>query len=80
MTLSDADTWPAVAPHNGVRDRTTHCQSTRAGVLGPIWRRWMFIAVNSLGACEAQLGIVPCERLVTQVMEQPPYEGAERIF
>ena len=33
-----------------------------------------------MGRCEANTGIEPFGRLVTQVMEQKPYHSAERVF
>ena len=32
------------------------------------------------GRCEAATGIAPFERLVDQVMSQPPYDTAHRVF
>jgi hypothetical protein len=32
------------------------------------------------GRCEATTGIAPFERLVDQVMSQPPYDTARRVF
>jgi hypothetical protein len=34
----------------------------------------------SIGGCEATTGIEPFERLVDQVMAQPPYDTARRVF
>ena len=36
--------------------------------------------VKVFGRCEATTGITPFERLVTQVMTQPPYATANRVF
>lgn len=33
-----------------------------------------------MGRCEASTGIEPFGRLVTQVMEQEPYQSAQRVF
>jgi hypothetical protein len=47
---------------------------------------WAYIAVLDVhrvklfGRCEHKSGIVPFDRLVTQVMEQPPYNEARRVF
>ncbi|WP_353506293.1 transposase [Variovorax brevis] len=35
---------------------------------------------KAFGRCEAATGIAPFERLVDQVMSQPPYDTARRIF
>jgi len=47
---------------------------------------WAYLAALDVhrgklfGRCEAQTGIVPFDRLVAQVMQQPPYQGARRVF
>lgn len=47
---------------------------------------WAYIAALDVrraklfGRCERKTGIVPFDRLVTQVMTQPPYSKARRVF
>jgi hypothetical protein len=47
---------------------------------------WAYIAAMDVhraklfGRCEEKTGIVPFERLVAQVMTQPPYNEARRVF
>ena len=47
---------------------------------------WAYLAaldvhrVKLFGRCERSTGIAPFERLVAQVMSQPPYRGARRVF
>lgn len=47
---------------------------------------WAYLAALDVhrakvfGRCEATTGIVPFERLVDQVMSQPPYNSARRVF
>ena len=47
---------------------------------------WAYLAAMDVhrakvfGRCEATTGIVPFERLVDQVMSQPPYSTARRVF
>jgi hypothetical protein len=47
---------------------------------------WAYLAALDVhraqlfGRCEATTGIAPFERLVTQVMTQPPYRDARRVF
>jgi hypothetical protein len=47
---------------------------------------WAYLAALDVhrakvfGRCEPTTGIVPFERLVTQVMAQPPYRDARRVF
>ena len=47
---------------------------------------WAYLAALDVhraklfGRCEAKTGIAPFERLVTQVMKQPPYHEARRVF
>ena len=47
---------------------------------------WAYLAALDVhrakifGRCEATTGIAPFERLVEQVMRQPPYKDARRVF
>ena len=41
---------------------------------------WDVHRAKVFGRCEAQSGIAPFDRLVEQVMEQPPYKSARRVF
>jgi hypothetical protein len=47
---------------------------------------WAYLAaldvhrVKLFGCCEPKTGIVPFDRLVEQVMTQPPYSDAQRVF
>lgn len=41
---------------------------------------WDVHHAKLFGCCEAQNGIAPFDRLVTQVMSQEPYRSAQRVF
>lgn len=41
---------------------------------------WDVHRAKIFGRCEPQSGIVPCDRLVQQVMAQSPYREARRVF
>src|SRR5262249_55236345 len=47
---------------------------------------WAYLAAMDVhrmkffGRCERTTGIVPFDALITQVMEQPPYKNAKRVF
>ena len=69
---------PTVPPCPGQPARVEH-EYTRGGA-------WAYLAALDVhraklfGRCEKKTGIVPFERLVTQVMTQPPYRDARRVF
>ena len=69
---------PTVPPSPGRSARVEH-EYTRGGA-------WAYLAALDVhharvfGRCEAATGIVPFERLVAQVMTQPPYRDAHRVF
>ena len=48
--------------------------------------KWAYLAAwdvqtaKLFGRCEPKTGIAPCSRLVDQVMRQPPYRDARRVF
>ena len=69
---------PTVPPGPGRAARVEH-EYTRGGA-------WAYLAALDVhraqlfGRCEATTGIAPFERLVTQVMTQPPYRDARRVF
>ena len=69
---------PTVPPRPGQVARVEH-EYTRGGA-------WAYLAALDVhraqlfGRCEATTGIAPFERLVTQVMTQPPYRDARRVF
>jgi hypothetical protein len=51
----------------------------RAGALAYL-AAWDVRRAKIFGRCEATTGIVPFGRLVRQVMSQPPYRKAQRVF
>ena len=65
-------------PRPGKPMRVEH-EYTRGGA-------WAYLAALDVhrakvfGRCEATTGIAPFERLVDQVMRQPPYDAARRVF
>lgn len=67
--------WP---PRPGQPARVEH-EYTRGGA-------WAYLAAMDVhrakffGRCEQSTGIEPFNRLVTQVMTQPPYRDAQRVF
>ena len=63
--------------------RRGHARRARvrsAAAPGPTWPRWTCIAPRCSAAASATTGIAPFERLVDQVMSQPPYNEARRVF
>jgi hypothetical protein len=69
---------PTVPPRPGQVARVEH-EYTRGGA-------WAYLAALDVhrarlfGRCEAKTGSAPFGRLVTQVMSQPPYRDASRVF
>ncbi len=69
---------PTVPPRPGQAARVEH-EYTRGGA-------WAYLAALDVhraklfGRCEVKTGHAPFERLVTQVMTQPPYRDARRVF
>lgn len=67
-----------LAPKPGAAMRVEH-EYERCGA-------WAYLAALDVhrarlfGRCEEKTGIVPFDRLVTQVMTQPPYSEARRVF
>ena len=56
------------------------CETT-TGHLGPVSYTHLDVYKRQVfGRCEATTGIAPFERLVDQVMSQPPYDTARRVF
>ena len=71
-------THPSTPPGPGRVARVEH-EYTRGGA-------WAYLAALDVhraklfGRCEATTGIAPFDRLVAQVMSQPPYRDARRVF
>jgi DDE superfamily endonuclease len=69
---------PSLPTEPGTPMRVEH-EYTRGGA-------WAYLAALDVhrakvfGRCEATTGIAPFERLVDQVMSQPPYDTARRVF
>lgn len=69
---------PSTPPAPGRAMRVEH-EYTRGGA-------WAYLAALDVhrakvfGRCEASTGIAPFHRLLTQVMSQPPYRDARRVF
>ncbi|MGH7929804.1 MAG: IS630 family transposase [Candidatus Binatia bacterium] len=69
---------PSLPPRSGQPTRVEH-EYTRGGA-------WAYLAAMDVhrakffGRCEQSSGIEPFNRLVTQVMTQPPYRAARRVF
>ena len=69
---------PTLPPKSGQPMRVEH-EYRRCGA-------WAYIAALDVhrakiyGRCERKTGIVPFDRLVAQVMSQPPYSEARRVF
>lgn len=69
---------PSLPPRAGQAMRVEH-EYNRAGA-------WAYLAALDVhrarlfGRCEATTGIAPFDRLVAQVMNQPPYRNARRVF
>ncbi len=71
-------TYPSLPTQPGEPMRVEH-EYGRGGA-------WAYLAALDVhrakvfGRCEATTGIAPFERLVEQVMSQPPYSDASRVF
>lgn len=69
---------PSLPPRAGLMARVEH-EYQRCGA-------WAYLAALDVhqarvfGRCEARSGIAPFDRLVEQVMTQPPYSEARRVF
>jgi hypothetical protein len=69
---------PTLPPAPGVSMRVEHEYERRGA--------WAYLAALDVhrakvfGRCERKTGIAPFERLVDQVMRQPPYNEARRVF
>lgn len=69
---------PTLPPRPGLTARVEH-EYVRCGA-------WAYLAALDVhrarvfGRCEARGGIAPFDRLVEQVMTQPPYDEARRVF
>ena len=69
---------PTLPPQPGMTMRVEH-EYVRCGA-------WAYLAALDVhrakvfGRCERKTGIAPFERLVDQVMHQPPYNQARRVF
>jgi len=69
---------PTLPPQPGLAGRVEH-EYVRCGA-------WAYLAALDVhrarvwGRCEARNGIAPFDRLVEQVMTQPPYGEARRVF
>ena len=69
---------PTLPPQPGLAMRVEH-EYARCGA-------WAYLAALDVhrakvfGRCERKTGIAPFERLVDQVMRQPPYNEARRVF
>jgi len=68
----------SLAPAPGRVARIEH-EYERGGALQYL-AAWDVRRGTVMGRCESSTGIEPFGRLVTQVMEQPPYSQAERVF
>ncbi len=69
---------PSLPPAPGRARRVEH-EYQRGGALQYL-AAWDVRRGVVMGRCEASTGIAPFGRLVTQVMEQPPYGSAKRVF
>jgi DDE superfamily endonuclease len=69
---------PGTAPAPG-RARRVEFEYDRGGALQYL-AAWDVRRGYVMGRCEPKAGIVPCGRLVAQVMEREPYRSAERVF
>jgi hypothetical protein len=69
---------PTLGPAPGRPRRVEH-EYERGGALQYL-AAWDVRRGQVMGRCEAKTGIAPFGRLVAQVMEQEPYEAAERVF
>lgn len=73
-----ARTQPTIPPGPGTVMRVEH-EYGRAGALVYL-AAWDVRRAKLFGRCEPKSGIVPFDALVAQVMEQPPYAAARRVF
>lgn len=69
---------PSLPPAPG-RPRRVEFEYDRGGALQYL-AGWDVRRGYVMGRCEVQTGIEPFARLVTQVMEQAPYQTARRVF
>ena len=69
---------PTEAPGPGRPGRVEH-EYERRGALAYI-AAWDVHQAKLFGRCEPSTGIEPFHRLVDQVMSQPPYRSARRVF
>ena len=69
---------PTGSPHSGEPMKVEH-EYTRGGALTYL-AAWDVHRARIFGRCEAKSGIKPFSRLVDQVMSQPPYKTADRVF
>jgi len=69
---------PLVAPAPARPTRVEH-EYERKGALAYV-AAWDTNAARIFGRCEAKSGIKPFDALVDQVMSQPPYRNAKRVF
>jgi hypothetical protein len=69
---------PSLKPAPG-RPRRIEFEYDRGGALQYL-AGWDVRRGYVMGRCEASTGIEPFGRLVTQVMEQEPYQSAQRVF
>jgi hypothetical protein len=69
---------PTLPPAPGRPMRAEH-DYDRAGALQDL-AAWAGRRGHAIGRCEARIGLAPFARLVRQVMRQPPYRTARRVF
>ncbi len=69
---------PTQPPHPGGRMQVEH-EYDRAGAWAYL-TAWDVHRAKLFGRCEVTTGKAPFERLVAQVMAQPPYAAARRVF
>ena len=69
---------PTGSPRSGEPMKVEH-EYTRGGALTYL-AAWDVHRARIFGRCEAKSGIKPFSRLVDQVMSQPPYKTANRVF
>ena len=69
---------PTLAPQPGKRMRVEH-EYQRCGSLVYI-AAWDINRAKLFGRCETKSGIIPFQRLVSDVMSQEPYCSARRVF
>ena len=69
---------PSTPPRPGQPVRVEH-EYTRGGAWASL-AAWDVHRAKLFGRCEPTTGIAPFDRLVTQVLTQPPYCDARRVF